>query len=559
MVENEKYVQLFLEKYDTFSIGNYHVNKKKIGMGSFASIFHGIEKHLSIEVAIKRIHVKDVHKISPTISKEINIMKELKHPNIIKMYEVIYETDFDNINIIMEYAPMGSLHDYLKKNKNISEITSKYFMRQIAGGLKYLLSKNIMHRDLKPHNILMFENNILKIADFGLAKNFQANNQEFNTLCGSPLYMAPEIVIPMANKVKKSERSYTVKADLWSVGLILLEMIIGRFPIKAQSLYHLPEKLKEFEVVIPSNIIISNECNELINRLLIKDPVTRIDWNEFFNHQWFEIDEIKEQEKKKIQKENQLMEMAEEQIQSSPYRNSPLRKNSPLSNKNKLERLNFDLSTTRHNTSLSSSIPRMELSQLHNSFQELKKSCSKNNNKEKELENDNTEELFLSCEEKEIKEFKESQENDMNDKLKLEKKLDLILDQLQELKSIHNNNNSSMSPILIRKSEKNRNRQRQISETQFDMELSIENNTATTDNNMNEDMNVENESFEEINKEKYEFIVSNPINIKENKKNSIEQSHSGTPIQDSLKYYIHNSINIIKESANYISGNFKSI
>jgi hypothetical protein len=122
-----------------------------------------------------------------------------------------------------------------------------------------------------------------------------------------------------------------------------------------------------------------------------------------------------------------------------------------------------------------------------------------------------------------------------------------------------------MSPILPRKSEKiiHIERHRQSSETQFDMELSIESNIHTNDNNINEDMNVENESFEEINKEKYEFIVSNPINIniniKENKKNNIEQSHSGTPIQDSLKYYIHNSINIIKESANYISGNFKSI
>jgi hypothetical protein len=117
--------------------------------------------------------------------------------------------------------------------------------------------------------------------------------------------------------------------------------------------------------------------------------------------------------------------------------------------------------------------------------------------------------------------------------------------------------------MLPRKSEKimHRERHRQISETQFDMELSLESNIHTNDNNINDDINVENESFEEINKEKYEFIVSNPINIniKENKKNSIEQSHSGTPIQDSLKYYIHNSINIIKESANYISGNFKSI
>jgi hypothetical protein len=98
------------------------------------------------------------------------------------------------------------------------------------------------------------------------------------------------------------------------------------------------------------------------------------------------------------------------------------------------------------------------------------------------------------------------------------------------------------------------------------MELSLENNNQVTFNNICDDTNIENESFEEINKEKYEFISSNPINIKSNKNNNtntntnnLEQSHSSTPIHDSLKYYINNSINIIKESANYISGNFKSI
>ncbi len=114
-VSQSQTVKIFLDKHDCFTIANYHVDKKKIGMGSFATIYHGIEQNIAKEVAIKRIHVKDIQKIAPNISKEIEIMKELKHPNIIRLYEVIYESDFDNINIVMEYAPLGNLHDYLKK------------------------------------------------------------------------------------------------------------------------------------------------------------------------------------------------------------------------------------------------------------------------------------------------------------------------------------------------------------------------------------------------------------------------------------------------------------
>jgi serine/threonine protein kinase len=340
---SQQKIKSFLENNDCFSIANYHVIKKKIGMGSFATIYHGIEKDIAKDVAIKRIHVKDIKKIAPNVKKEIEIMKDLSHPNIIKMYDVIYENDFDNVNIIMEYASLGNLYDCVKKEGTITEIYSKYYLRQVAKGLKYLLSKNIIHRDLKPHNILLFENNIVKLADFGLARSFQ-EDQYFNTLCGSPLYMAPEIVLPLTNKdnkLKKPDKIYTIKADLWSIGIILYEMITGKYPITPKTLHHLPQQLHELEIKIPNNIIISNECNDLISRLLIKDPLKRIEWNDFFMHSWFSINEIKEEKKKIVDNENKLLEYAEQCINDKDN-NFSLYKFSPLS---PLNQLNLKTST----------------------------------------------------------------------------------------------------------------------------------------------------------------------------------------------------------------------
>ncbi len=312
---NHENTRTFLTIHECFTLGNYYVDKKKIGVGSFATIYHGIEKTLGKDVAIKRLHVKDIkdiRKIAPNVNTEIEIMKELKHPNIIRMFDIIYETDYDNINIIMEYAPLGNLAD-LKKNKGIiGEIYGKFYMRQIAEGLKYLLSKNIMHRDLKPQNILIFPFNVVKLADFGLAKNFQ-DEQKFKTLCGSPIYMAPEILIPNGSFDKK-QRSYTTKADLWSLGIILFELITGKFPINAKTLYHLPQQIKDFQLIFPIEIIISNPCRDLITRLLIKDPKGRIDWKDFFNHVWFDTDEIREQSNEENIKINNLIENADNQI-----------------------------------------------------------------------------------------------------------------------------------------------------------------------------------------------------------------------------------------------------
>jgi hypothetical protein len=424
---NEKAIHentsLFLTNRECFTIGNYYVDKKKIGIGSFATIYHGIEKTLGKEVAVKRLHVKDINdikKLSPNVNTEIEIMKELKHPNIIRMFDIIYETDYDNINIIMEYAPLGTLADLKKTKSVVGETYSKFYMRQIAEGLKYLLSKNIMHRDLKPQNILVFHGDIVKLADFGLAKNFH-DEQKFKTLCGSPIYMAPEILIPNVSSDKK-QRSYTIKADLWSLGIILFELVTGKFPINAKTLYHLPQQIKDFQLIFPIESIITNPCRDLITRLLIKDPKNRIEWELFFNHVWFNTDEITEQKNEENKKINNLIENADNQIQehnihlcnkieersiSLPvnFNIQPEKKFNVNSIKNtenikKLEKLNFELSS----------------SQLSNDSESKKIN------------------LILSKDEKKDEKRDEKKDEKKKDKgkkeLKLESKLDLIIGQL---------------------------------------------------------------------------------------------------------------------------------
>ncbi len=552
---------LFLTNRECFTIGNYFVDKKKIGVGSFATIYHGIEKTLGKEVAVKRLHVKDINdikKLSPNVNTEIEIMKELKHPNIIRMFDIIYETDYDNINIIMEYAPLGTLADLKKTKSVVGEIYSKFYMRQIAAGLKYLLSKNIMHRDLKPQNILVFHGDIVKLADFGLAKNFQ-DEQKFKTLCGSPIYMAPEILIPNVSLDKdKKQRSYTIKSDLWSLGVILFELVTGKFPINAKTLYHLPQQIKEFQLIFPIESILTNPCRDLITRLLIKDPKNRLEWDNFFNHVWFNTDEITELKNEENAKINNLIENADNQIQEhniyacnkieersislpgkliSNFHIQPEKKFNVHSiqtseNIRKLEKLNFELSSSQSESKKINLISSKEKYK-----DERKKEKGEREKGERE---------------------KGEKSKDNKKESKLESKLDLIIGQLNELKTIQKENKELKARI------------RQLSHNEpfefDDVDLNFNNiiedsknsNSSNSEESEDDFIDIANDKKNnEKNNDKFVIINSKPINI------NIEQNSPSNDnkirIKEQFKQYFNTSITLLKESANYLSGNYKSI
>ena len=259
-------------------LNNYIFSNKRIGCGSFSEVYQGYNrKDPNHKVAIKKIRISDNYDLNYRIETEINVMKNLSHPNVIELYDVIGDSEGDHLYLVLEYCAKGDLSKYLNK-RPVTEKYAKKYLKQIASGLQYLLSKNIIHRDLKPQNILISSNNSLKIADFGFAKFFRGDEIE-NTVCGSPLYMAPEIM---------KDHEYTIKADLWSLGVILYQLLFGKAPFKSKSPARLMREIETFKFEVPTelNIDITQGCYDLLDSLLQVEPERRIEWKDFFENSW---------------------------------------------------------------------------------------------------------------------------------------------------------------------------------------------------------------------------------------------------------------------------------
>ncbi|VFQ89370.1 unnamed protein product [Cuscuta campestris] len=263
-----------------FAVGEYLVGKQ-IGTGSYSTVWLARHRVHGTEVAIKEIVTARLNsKLKESLMSEIVILQKINHPNIIHLHDMIQ--DSGKVYIVLEYCRGGDLSMYIQqRNGRIPEATAKHFMQQLASGLKVLRENNLIHRDLKPQNLLLSVNNdnaVLKIADFGFARSLQPRGLA-ETLCGSPLYMAPEIM---------QLQKYDAKADLWSVGAILFQLVTGRTPFVGNNQIQLLQNIvKSSELQFPSNAKnLSDECIDLCKKLLRRNPVERLTFEEFFNHQF---------------------------------------------------------------------------------------------------------------------------------------------------------------------------------------------------------------------------------------------------------------------------------
>ncbi|RLN51451.1 hypothetical protein BBJ29_009840 [Phytophthora kernoviae] len=247
------------------SIGEYVVTSK-LGSGSFAVVYKGYHKTSKVPVAIKALSLNKLNgKLLANLEMEIAIMRQIDHPNVVKLYE-IKKTE-KHMYLILEYCAGGDLQQYMRRrqqtqggtmsNNLLSEDVARHFLRELAKGMQCLWQHNLIHRDLKPQNLLLVEDSstsALKIADFGFARHL-ATTSLAETLCGSPLYMAPEIL-----KFQK----YDAKADLWSVGTILFEMLAGRPPYGGANHVQLLANIERQPLRFPSTLQLSRSCRHLL-------------------------------------------------------------------------------------------------------------------------------------------------------------------------------------------------------------------------------------------------------------------------------------------------------
>ncbi|XP_066551382.1 serine/threonine-protein kinase ULK2 [Amia ocellicauda] len=266
------------------AVGDFEYSRKDlVGHGAFAVVFKGRHrKKTDWEVAIKSINKKNLSKSQILLGKEIKILKELQHENIVALYDV-QETP-NSVFLVMEYCNGGDLADYLQAKGTLREDTLRVFLQQIAAAMRILNSKGIIHRDLKPQNILLSYvgrkkaslNGIrIKIADFGFARYLQSNMMAA-TLCGSPMYMAPEVIM---------SQNYDAKADLWSIGTVIYQCLVGKPPFQANSPQDLRlfyEKNKSLMPIIPRET--SPNLGDLLLGLLQRDHKDRMDFDAFFSH-----------------------------------------------------------------------------------------------------------------------------------------------------------------------------------------------------------------------------------------------------------------------------------
>ena len=259
-----------LRKIDEYTI------VKELGKGSYASVRLAINKINKNKYAIKVYSKKallDPQKKS-TVNNEINILKQIDNINIVKLYEVIDTQSY--LYLVMEYIEGVSLLDTIRREENhyFEEQKALKLFIQILKAIIYCQNKNICHRDIKLENILIIKEDIIKIIDFGFAVKTDRETYQ-NLLCGSPSYMAPEIV----NK----EKYIAQYSDIWSLGVLFYSMLYGRFPFKAQTQEELFKKINEAQVDFPEDIEVNDKIKILLKRIFVVVPTQRPSLQEILN------------------------------------------------------------------------------------------------------------------------------------------------------------------------------------------------------------------------------------------------------------------------------------
>ncbi|XP_064974267.1 CBL-interacting protein kinase 32 isoform X2 [Musa acuminata AAA Group] len=259
-------------------VGKYELGRT-IGEGTFAKVKFARNVETGEPVAIKILDKEKVlkHKLVEQIKREIATMKLIKHPNVVRIYEVMGSKT--KIFIVLEFVTGGELFDKIANHGRMREDEARRYFQQLINAVDYCHSRGVYHRDLKPENLLLDAYGNLKVSDFGLSALSQQVRDDglFHTTCGTPNYVAPEVL---------NDRGYDgATADLWSCGVILFVLLAGYLPFEDSNLMILYNKISAADFTCPPWL--SFGAMRLLARILDPNPMTRITIPEILEDDWF--------------------------------------------------------------------------------------------------------------------------------------------------------------------------------------------------------------------------------------------------------------------------------
>ena len=267
--------------------GNGEVQIKKyikgrlLGKGGFAKCYEFINQETEHSSAAKIIPKKSLVKsrAKQKLISEIKIHKSLHHPNIVA-FEHYFE-DSENVYLLIEICLNQTLNELLKRRKKLTELEVQCYAVQIIKALKYLHSHRVIHRDLKLGNLFISEKMEIKVGDFGLATKLEFDGERKRTVCGTPNYIAPEIL--------EGKTGHSYEVDVWSLGVIMYTLIIGKPPFETNNVKETYKRIKMGNYSFPENAVISEPAKDLIQSILVLDPHKRPKLEEILNHDFFNI------------------------------------------------------------------------------------------------------------------------------------------------------------------------------------------------------------------------------------------------------------------------------
>lgn len=262
---------------------------KKIGVGATAEVrlctHNATGQQMAAKIVPKALFAKQP-RLQERLTKEVAIMREGDHPNILKLLGC-HETE-DSIVLLLELASGGELFDYLIRRGRLGEAEARHVFKQLISAVKYCHDRNVCHRDIKPENVLLGQPaagggpaaTTIKLADFGFATHMHAvsdgTENWAETSCGSPHYASPEVI--------RGERYQGPQADIWSCGVMLFALLTGGLPFDGESIPQLLRAVKVGRFSIPKWV--DPRAQDLLRSMMRLNPADRVSIAAIEAHPW---------------------------------------------------------------------------------------------------------------------------------------------------------------------------------------------------------------------------------------------------------------------------------